>query len=312
MAFITMTPKGARFGRRMLLQSASLGTVDNQYINREEGRMNTGRSITLQCAMVLAASLAMAGETLPDEAVKREIVRFVTLPGSLCGKAIIDFRNELRERKLTNRAWFDGDTNRLARLIADLAQTNDVELSSMMINALGEYGTAAQLPFLYSCATNPVVGHGAVKAVMRIEGVTSNSLLVAQSYVSLTNGFPLMKTDDRSDLCRSIVTTVFENEGLSSYRPFVMDIACGFAENVNVIPMGLDKTLVAVDPDFRFTKRRLAILRAAQARLNERFQVADTNSAHFSAESRIHDVQTNYLTSAIYELVAYPEADLPD
>ena len=204
------------------------------------------------------------------------------------------------------------DTNRLAGLLVELARTNDNWNANMAMWQLEKYGTPAQLPFLYSCATNPVVGHRAVKAVMRIEGVTSNSLSVAQSYVSLTNGFPLMKTDDRPDLCRGIVTKVFEDEGLSVYRPFVMDIACSFAANVNVIPKGLDKTLVAVDPDFRFTKRRLAILRATQARLNERFQGADTNSVHFSAESHIHDVQTNYLTSAINELVAYPEANLPD
>lgn len=204
------------------------------------------------------------------------------------------------------------DTNRLARLLVELAQTNDNWNANMAMWQLEKYGTPAQLPFLYSCATNPVVGHRAVKAAMCIEGVTSNSLLVAQSYVSLTNGFPLMKNDDRSDLCRSIVTMVFANEELSSYRPFVMDIACGFAENVNVMPKGLDKTLVAVDQDFRFTKRRLAILRAAQTRLNEQFQSLDTNSVHFSAESHIYDVQTNYLTSAINELVDYPEANLPD
>ncbi len=274
--------------------------------------MNTGRSIMLLFTMVFAVGLVRADEPLSDEAVKTKIVDFIMLPSRLCGKATMDFRDELRARKLTNCEWFDGDTNRLARLIAELSQTNDVEFSSMMIKALGEYGTSAQLPYLYSCATNPAVGHRAVKAVLGIEGVTSNSLLVAQSYLSLTNGFPLMKNDDRSDLCRSIVTMVFENEELSSYRPFVMDITCGFAENANVIPKGLDKTLVMVDSDFRFTKRRLAILRAAQARLNEWFQGADTNSVHFSAESHIHDVQTNYLTSAINELVAYPEANLPE
>ena len=274
--------------------------------------MKTKRSVILLCAMALVAAFARADEPLSDEAVKGEIVGFVTSPSSLCGKATMDFRNELRERKLTNRSWFDGDTNRLARLIAELAQTNDVELSSMMINALGEYGTPAQLPFLYSCATNPAVGDKAVRAVLRIEGITSNSLAVAQSYVSLTNGFPLMKNDNRSDLCRNIVKMVFADNALSDYRTFAMDIACGFAGDVNVMPKGIDKTLVEVEPGFHFTKRRLAILRSAQVRLNERFQGMDTNGVHFAAESHIYDVQTNFLASAINELVAYPEANLPD
>ena len=205
-----------------------------------------------------------------------------------------------------------GDTNRLAGLLAELAQTNDIWNANMAMRELEKYGTPAQLPFLYSCATNPAVGERAVKAVLRIEGVTSNSLAMVQNFVSLTNGFPLMKSDNRSDLCRDIVKMVFADNDLSDYRTFAMDIACAFAGDVNVMPKGIDKTLVEVDPSFRFTKRRLAILRSAQVRLGERFQGIDTNGVHFAAESHIYDVQTNFLASAINELVAYPESNLPD
>ena len=79
-----------------------------------------------------------------------------------------------------------------------------------------------------------------------------------------------------------------------------------------VMPKGIEKTLVEAEPSFRFTKRRLAILRSAQARLNDRFCQIDTSSVNFEAESHIYDVQTNFLASAINELVAYPEANLPD
>ena len=99
-------------------------------------------------AVAVAAAFARAGEPLSDDAMKERIVQFVTLPGRMCGRALVDFREEFRNRKLTNRTWFDGDTNRLARLIAELAQTNDVELSSQMVETLGEYGTVEQLPFL--------------------------------------------------------------------------------------------------------------------------------------------------------------------
>ncbi len=37
-----------------------------------------------------------------------------TLPSRLCGRATLDFRDELKSRKITNRSWFDGDINRLA------------------------------------------------------------------------------------------------------------------------------------------------------------------------------------------------------
>ena len=263
-------------------------------------------------AAAYAGAFADGAVPLSDDAMKEKIVSFVTLPSRLCGRATLDFRDELKSWKLTNRSWFDGDTNRLARLICELAQTNDNRIARTMIRTLGEYGTPAQLPFLYSCATNPVLGKTAVESVLRIEGVTSNSLAVAQSYVSLTNGFPLMNTDDRPDVCRSVVTKVFADDTLVAYRPYVMDIACSFAKDVNVLPKGLDKTLVSLAPDFRMTKRRLAILRSAGQRVEEKFYSADTNAVHYSIEAHIYDVQTNYLANAINELVAYPEADLPD
>lgn len=259
---------------------------------------------------ILAAAVAMraSGKTSSDDELKREILLFMR--PIECVEMVRGQPH--RPRVLTEKISFDGDTNRLARLLAEIAQTNNVQIAQRSMELLGEYGTPAQLPFLYSCATNPAVGDKAVKAVLRIEGVTSNSLALVQSYVSLTNGFPLMKRDNRSDVCGNVLKRVFADNTLSDYRTFVMDIACGFAGDVNVMPKGMDKTLVEVEPGFRFTKRRLAILRSAQVRLNERFQGMDTNGVHFAAESHIYDVQTNFLASAINELVAYPEANLPD
>ena len=161
--------------------------------------------VRLACASAVAAAFARADEPLSDAALKENIVRFVTLPGRMCGHALVDFREEFRNRKLTNRSWFDGDTNRLARLIAELAQTNDVELSSQMIETLGEYGTVEQLPFLYSCATNPAVGDLAVRSVFNIEGITSNSLEVARQFLSQTNGYTLLNADARSSVCMDML-----------------------------------------------------------------------------------------------------------
>ena len=217
-----------------------------------------------------------------------------------------------REPELIEVLDIQGDTNRLARLLAELAHTNDNWNASMALWQLEKYGTSEQLPCLYSLATNPVVGVRAVKAILHIEGVTSNSLSAVQSYISVTNGFPLMNSDTRSNLCRDVVKTVFADNALSPHRTAIFDIACGFARDVNVLPKGLDKTLIDVEPGYRFSKRRLAILRSAQTRLNEKFQAMDTNDAHFESESHVYEVQTNFLMSAINELVAYPEADLPD
>ncbi len=274
--------------------------------------MNGTKQIVAIAATAFASCLLMGNGALSDEETKRRIADFVILPSRLCGHALGDFRDEFRRRKLTNRVWFDGDTNRLARLIVELAQTNDMKVASMMIDALGEYGTNAQLPFLYSCATNPVVGEEAVNAVIRIEGVNSNSLAAVQSYLLSTNGFPLMNRDYRTSMCRNVVKKVFSGDGLSDYRPFVLDIAHRFAEDVNMKPKSLDMLLVSVDPGFRYTKRRLAILRSAKARLDERIRSWNTNDVHFASEEYIYNAQTNYLFVAIGELIACPEANFPD
>ena len=268
--------------------------------------------LLMLAGVAVAAAFVRADGQLSDDALKENIVRFVTLPGRMCGHALVDFRDEFRSRKLTNRSWFDGDTNRLARLIAELAQTNDVELSSQMVESLGEYGTPAQLPFLYSCATNPAVGDLAVRAVFNIEGVTSNSLDFAHQFLSQTNGYTLLNADARSNLCMDMLKRVFSDGSLAGHRTQALAIATDFAEHVNTLPKGLDTVLVAVSPDFRFSKRRLAILRAARMKLDAEFLTLGTTDEEADERVHIYNFQTNYLFSAINELIAYPEAELPD
>ena len=255
--------------------------------------MKMMKLMLLACASAVVVASARADEPLSDDAMKERIVQFVTLPSRMCGRALADFREEFRNRKLTNRSWFDGDTNRLARLIAELAQTNDVELSSQMVETLGEYGTVEQLPFLYSCATNPAIGDLAVKAVLRIEGVTSNSIAIVRSYLLSSNEFSRAKQHDRSLVCEELLKSAFELPELSEYRPLCLSVAREFARNVNTMHISMDDAIVANDPSYRYSKRRLAVMRSAQYRC-------------------VNPGLYTYVTNAINELVAYPEADLPD
>ena len=78
------------------------------------------------------------------------------------------------------------DTNRYARILRELAVENTNETKRVIAN-LGKYKTSQSLPFLYSYSTNAVYGARALKSIFAIEGVTSNSIAVAQGYLSLTN-----------------------------------------------------------------------------------------------------------------------------
>ena len=259
-------------------------------------------------SLAAATSMQAIGATVSDETLKDEILRFMRPV-----ECVEMIRGQpSRPRVLTERISFDGDTNRLARALADVAQTNNAWYSEMAMRELEKYGTAEQLPFLYSCATNPAIGDLAVKAVLSIEGVTSNSLDFVHHFLSQTNGYTLLNADTRSKVCMDMIKQVFCNGSLSNHCPHAFAIATDYAENVNTLPKGLDTVLVSVCPDFRFSKRRLAILRSAKVKLDTEFREIGTTDEDVDERVHIYNFQTNYLFGAINELVAYPEADLPD
>ncbi len=185
------------------------------------------------------------------------------------------------------------ETNRLVRLLKELVLTNDLYVSGVMMWQLGKYATPSDLPFLYSCSTNALCGDDALEAIMRIEGVTSNSVEACARYFSLTNGFPATKTHDRGMLCVKVLKDVRRNSELAYLRPRLMSVVLDFAEVVNTMHISLDEELILFDPLYERSKRRLRILRAVLGKCETELQV-------------------NYVTNAINELVAYPESELPE
>ena len=184
------------------------------------------------------------------------------------------------------------DTNRYARILRELAVENTNE-TEWAIASLGKYKTRESLPFLYSHATNAVYGAKALKAVFAIEGVTSNSIVTIQNYLSLTNSLPNNLSHDRSELCKGLLHEVFASQELAPFRAGCLSMMIDFAQTRNAGHISIDGSIQSVDPSYHFSKRRLAVLRSAQNRCVNAYQFA-------------------YVTNAINELVAYPEANLPD
>jgi len=239
--------------------------------------------------ILLTALLSAVGaycDSRPDAEIK-EALNYRTL--SKCRNA--DERS-VPEPSVTEWAYFDGDTNRLLRIMKEFYLDCSDFQKRMLLDDFVSCGQHS-LPFLYSCATNPVCGDCAIKSIIAIEGVTSNSIAAAQSYFNSTNNFPRKKAYERSLLCEKLLQDVYGDDALSQYRPYVMDVALDFAQNVNTMHISLDEALVGADPSYRYSKRRLAVMRAAQMNC-------------------INQTLTNYVTNAINELVAYPESELPD
>ena len=183
----------------------------------------------------------------------------------------------------------EGDTNRFARLLCELAQTNDVRIADRMIRCLGRHGTSAQLPFLYSMATNEQHGATAVKSILRLEGVTSNSVAVAGMYLSMTN----VDFEYRADACKALLRAAVPSCVTTGICQMARNCALRYARSANRYVMDVDAVFIETDSTYRNSKRRLAVLRSAYGLGVSQYQIA-------------------YVTNAINELVAYPEADLPE
>ena len=231
--------------------------------------------------LVTAVCLADA-PTWSDDDIKADIIGS---SGYVCANGAAIIRN-MRNRAL---ARCEGDTNRFARLLTEVAHTNNVRIASNAIWMLGRYGSAGDLPFLYSCVTNPACGKDAVASILNIEGVTSNSVAAAASYHSISN------CNDRTR------TEVFEMLAVRSYaydestieRQLGVAYALNYAATTGKYTKWMDRVLQRCDPTYKNSKRRLSVLRAEYGLGLDHWEIG-------------------YVTNAINELVAYPEADLPE
>lgn len=229
-------------------------------------------------------SLVGSGEGYSDETIKQTFIDYLR-PRTVDK----DFDSPGR-KELIDVVQLRSDTNRLARLLVELARTNDAWYVDMAMWQLEKYATSEQLPFLYSCATNPAIGHKAMKAVLNVEGITSNSLESLGRYFALTN--TIENADHpRAELCARVMHLSKVNRLCNSS---ISNIVNTYMLSKDCNGYWFDTICIKNDATYKFSKRRLAFLRGVV-----------TNAVQW-------EFQINYVTNAIKELVAYPEADLPE
>ena len=238
------------------------------------------RNTMLAILALATAFVCSAEDDNSDEKIKRLIV------GS---NFYIDNPDASYRMFMNARRRCGTDTNRFARLLAEVAQTNNNWVAQDAISSLGVYGTSAQLPFLYSMATNELHGVSAVKSILRLEGVTSNSVDVTGMYLSMTN----IIQRDRSEICSFFFNAVKTSDVSAALKERGECVALRYAGTANLYFRRMDEAMISTEPAYRLSKRRLAVLRSAYELGVSQYQIA-------------------YVTNAINELVAYPEADLPE
>ena len=230
--------------------------------------------------LMVVASVATTCAAATDDEIRHYLVGSMLYIDNVNG-ARRDFR---RARELCGE-----DTNRFARLICEIAHTNDSWIAEGMIRDLGTYGTSAQLPFLYSQVSNTQYGVDAVRSILEIEGITSNSVAMVDGYLSNTNN----TNRNRYYVCSDFVVKAFAPDVLADLRMSASRVYFRFMKDDNIFNDWLDGTMKSVDPTYVHSKRRLAVMRAARVRTTD-------------------PEDLNYITNAINELVAYPESELPE
>ena len=233
----------------------------------------------MMTVFVFGALFSLA-ETHSDEKIKSVIV------GAWC---YIDNPNASERAFNAAFALCESDTNRFARLLSEIALTNVNLFAETAVNVLGYYGTPAQLPYLYSVVTNKIRGAEAAKAILRIEGVTTNSILAVSNCLATIT----INAHERYLAFRDLVERVYQLGPDDACRSFGLGYVWQHAFTANAYCLGVDKELKKRDSTYNVSKRRLAVLRSVYA-------------------LGLNDFQKQAVTNAINELVAYPEADLPE
>ena len=184
-----------------------------------------------------------------------------------------------------------GDTNRFTRLMCEVArEKGDGRGAAGMIQKIGRYGNASALPFLYSCVTNAALGDVAVISIFKIEGASSNLIDRLSQYLAVSS-----IDSFQGDLCCRQIVSHFEQANVTGgYKNYLIETLIGYLNKTNnTCVCSMDELILDFDQTYRHSRRRLSSLRSTLNR-------------------NLNDYQINYVTNAINELIAYPEANLND
>ena len=234
--------------------------------------------------------LAMASAALCTDIVRAEVETDDEIRSRLVMSCTYE-DDFMLARGTFNAAFRAAESNRVrfARIICDLAHTNDSRIAESMVSKLGEYGTPEQLPFLYSQVSNTQHGVDAVRSILEIEGITSNSVAMVDCYLSNTN----VIQRDRSAVCSLFFKAIKSSEGPMAVLRYGENVALRYAGTANLYFRLMDEAMIRAESTYQHSQRRLSVLRSVNA-------------------MGVSPYQIDYVTNAINELVSYPEADLPE
>ena len=243
--------------------------------------MKNNKWIILVAFCVAMGKLPADGNIMIDHDLKIEIIEYLApkCAESLPMVPLVDY--------------VEGDTNQLLRILSTIIHTNNEWYCSRSMSEYGKYAGVSELPFLYSCATNPVCGWRSLDAIFRIEGINTNSLSAVKQYLSIATGFSENNNWERARFAKNFIKMIYGSDKFSQYRNEVFGMVYDFGRNINIMHVTIDKSLMSADDTYKNSKRRLDAMRNSRSRC-------------------ISDFLTNYVEGVIKELEKYPEEKLAD
>ena len=243
--------------------------------------MKNNKWIILVAFCVAMGKLPADGNIMIDQDLKIEIIEYLApkCAESLPMVPLVDYA--------------EGDTNQLLRILSSIIHTNNEWYCSRSMSEYGKYAGVSELPFLYSCATNPACGWRSLDAIFRIEGINTNSLSAVKQYLSIATGFSENNNWERARFAKNFIKMIYGSDKFSQYRNEVFGMVYDFGRNINIMHVTIDKSLMSADDTYKNSKRRLDAMRNSRSRC-------------------ISDFLTNYVEGVIKELEKYPEEKLAD
>lgn len=220
---------------------------------------------------------------------------------SLCDEVLAKMRNSRRDVH-GDSSWarwlfvnLGSDSNRVCQVAegvyARSANKMDQEDALLLIN---RYGSLNQRPFIESCVTNVACGRYAMRVLTKVEGVTSNSVVQLDRFrssmadESQANEFAVDRAGAVSDLlfAASKIDNLPLRNHIGAYA-----WSCLSTETNQVAT--IDSMLAFCDSSYKWSRRRLNVLRQAYA------------------QTTIEAMRA-CLNARIQQLESYPEANLPE
>ena len=245
------------------------------------------KSYMLMAVALIGAMLGRAGTSgvvYDDAAVSRQFVRTT---GYFCGNG---------DPVGSSLKWIlntccQGDTNRYLRIAKETAASN-TNFAYMAIALVKKHGGPEDLPFLCQYTNDVECAKSAITGVLQLGGLTEASVAVASAYIANTNCY---RDLDREVVAKALFRAAANPSAPANLRAIASSNALHFASNSSGGSARCnDIGFKNADPSYKYSKRRLSVLRAVLPRCQG------------------YEIPMNYVTNAINELVAYPESALPD